>query len=235
MGKSANPQIRKSQIANRKVPFCYLLFAICYLLFAVLLLAAAAYWGPWVDHDAAALKLSGQDMGEFVKFIPEISARQVRFPRQLFYLPPFVCAICMVLLAANQHLVYPRWLRVGMLGLALILLPGLLPPVWSHPKEWFAAEYRLQGIALALGAMTIMAHGLFRNVSTPTLALILGVLALTGLVPVQWAFWVIKPRVWAVYDTPTVRLGWGLWLSTAAWAGLAISSVATWVIAKTSQ
>jgi hypothetical protein len=228
MGKSANGQIRKSQNSNRKVPFCYLLFA-------VLLLAAAAYWGPWVDHDAAALKLSGQDMGEFVKFIPEISARQVRFPRQLFYLPPFVCAICMVLLAANRHLVYPRWLRVGMLGLAVILLPGLLPPVWSHPKEWFATEYRLQGIALALGAMTIMAHGLFRNVSTPTLALILGVLALTGLVPVQWAFWAIKPRVWAVYDTPTIRLGWGLWLGIAAWVGLAISSVATWVIARTSQ
>jgi hypothetical protein len=221
------------QITNHKVSRRRLLFAICYLLFVTL--AALAYWGPWVEHDTAALKLSGQDMGEFVKFIPEISARQVRFPRQLFYLPPFVCAICMVLLAANRHLVYPRWLRMGMLGLALLLLPGLLPPVWSHPKEWFTAEYRLQGIALALGAMTILAHGLFRNVLPPTLALILGVLALTGLVPVQWAFWAIKPRVWAVYDTPTIRLGWGLWLGIAAWVGLAISSAATWVIAKTCQ
>jgi hypothetical protein len=46
------------------------------------------------------------------------------------------------------------------------------------------------------------------------------VLASVALIPAQWAFWVIRPRIWAVYDTPTIRLGWGLWLDIAAWGGM---------------
>jgi hypothetical protein len=191
-----------------------------YLLLATVLLAALAYWAPWVYHRTAALKLSGQDLGEFVKFIPEIRRGWMRFPRQLFYLPPFVCVICLVLLSTNRHLSYPRWLRLAMLVLAPFLLPGLLPPAWGHPKELFAPEFRLQGIALVLGLLLILAHGLFRRVRLSALVLLLGALALTALIPPQWAFWAIRPRIWAVYDTPTIRLGWGLWLGIVAWVSM---------------
>jgi hypothetical protein len=37
-----------------------------------LALAILGYFGPWVDHKTAALVLTGQDMGEFVKFLPEV-------------------------------------------------------------------------------------------------------------------------------------------------------------------
>jgi hypothetical protein len=223
MGKSANPQIAGNQRLQRKSQDTILLFVrqplvARYLLFVIL--AAVGYWGPWVDHDAAALQLSGQDLGEFVKFIPEISNGQIKFPRQLLYLPPLVCTICVVLLAVNRHLACPRWLRVAMLGLALLLLPGLLPPVWGHPRELFSAEYRLQGIALVLGLAVVLAHGPFRNLSLFALTTTLGALALIGLLPAQGAFWAVRPHIWAAYGTPTIRLGWGLWLSMAAWLGL---------------
>lgn len=195
-----------------------------YLLLVTLLLTALAYWAPWVDHDTAALKLSGQDLGEFVKFIPAIRTGQISFPRQVFYLPPLVSAICLVLLAANWRLAYPRWVRVGMLAFALSLLPGLLPPAWGHPRELFTTEFRLQGVALVLCLLLILAHGAFRRVPLAALALTLGALALVALIPAQWAFWVIWPRIWAAYDTPTVRLGWGLWLDIAAWVGVTISA-----------
>ena len=107
-----------------------------YFLLSVLLLAALSYWLPWVEHNAAALRLTGQDMGELVKFLPsslEASGSMPRgqVPRQLFYTPPFACAICLLLLAANKHLVYPRWLCVAVLACAALLLLGLLPPVWA--------------------------------------------------------------------------------------------------------
>jgi hypothetical protein len=111
-----------------------------------------------------------------------------------------------------------------MLGLALLLLPGLLPPVWGHPKELLTAEFRLQGIALAFGLTWILAHALFRPVPLHVLGNILAALALMALVPPQWAFWAIRPRIWAAYYTPTVRLGWGLWLDILAWAGTIAAS-----------
>ena len=195
-----------------------------HLVLAAIVLAAISYWAPWVDHDTAALKLSGQDLGEFVKFIPDIRRGHMRFPRQLFYLPPFVCVACLVLLSTNRQLPYPRWLRVGMLALAVLLLPGLLPPVWGHPKDLFTQEFRLQGIALVLGLLLIAAHGAFRGLSLRTLSLALVVLALVGLVPAQWTFWAIRPHIWAAYNTPTVRLGRGLWLDIVAWLSLLVAA-----------
>lgn len=195
-----------------------------YLLLVSLLAVVPAYWGPWVGHNTAALRLSGQDLGEFVKFIPEIRRGQSHFPRQLFYLPPLACCACLAAIAANRHLPYPRWLRLGMLFLALLVLPGLLPPAWGHPRELFTAEFVLQGLAFMLGVLLVLAHGLFRRVPPVPLAVALGVLALIGLVPAQWAFWAIRPRIWAVYDTPTIYLGWGLWLMQAAWFAVWIAA-----------
>jgi hypothetical protein len=210
IGKSANGEIMSRQPT----------MTLGYLLLAAILLAALSYWAPWVNHSTAALKLSGQDLGEFAKFIPDIRRGHMRFPRQLFYLPPFVCVACLVLLSTNRQLPYPRWLRVVMLALAVLLLPGLLPPVWGHPKDLFTQEFRLQGIAFILGLLLIAAHGVFRVLSLRTLSLALVVLALIGLIPAQWAFWAIRPRIWAAYNTPTVHLGWGLWLDIVAWVGL---------------
>jgi hypothetical protein len=205
-------------------------------LLAAVLLAALAYWAPWIDHNAAALKLSGQDMGEFVKFLPDLQEGERAgnvgigpLPRQLFYLPPFACVVCLVLLSANRQMVYRRWLRVGMLVCALLLLPGLLPPAWGHPKELFTAEYRLQGIALVLGFLLILGHGLFRRLSLRGLAVAVSLLALAALIASQSAFWAIVDRLWTVYNTPTARLGWGLWLHIVAWLGVIASAAVIYV------
>ena len=203
-----------------------------YLVLVTIVLATVSYWAPWVDHDTAALVLSGQDLGEFVKFIPEIRRGQVRFPRQLFYLPPFAVAIGLVLLSINRQLAYPRGLRAVMLVLALLALTGILPPAWGHPRELFSPEFRLQGLALGVGLLMVLAHGLFRPLPLSALGLALGMLALTALIPPQWAFWAIRPRIWAVYDTPTIRLGWGLWLTILAWAGMFACSVSLFRIGR---
>jgi hypothetical protein len=192
------------------------------LLLVALLLAAVSYWLPWVDHDAAALRLTGQDMGEFVKFLP--ASQRVtgdrhtgRMPRQLFYVPPFFCSICLTLLVPNRQFYYPRWLRVAMLVGAALLLLGLLPPVWGHPKELLAGEFRLQGYSLVLGLGLVLGHGLYRKIPLQALAIVISVLSLLALIATQGAFWLVRPRLWAAYNTPTLSLGWGLWLHIVAW------------------
>jgi hypothetical protein len=192
------------------------------LLLVALLLAAVAYWAPWVGHPAAALKLTGQDLGEFVKFIPETGPT---FPRQLFYVPPLACTLFLVLLAVQPSAHLPRWLRTVMLACALLILPGLLPPVWGHPGDLFKPEFRLQGLAMVLGLAVIAAHGLLGRVPKRVTGFALLCLALLALVLPQAAFWAIRGPLWAVYNTPTIRLGWGLWLHVLAWIGVL---AATW-------
>ncbi len=187
---------------------------------ALLALALAAYWLPWIDHQSAALKLCGQDLGEFVKFLPQIRRGQMQFPRQVFYLPPLVAALSFVLLSTNRQLDYPRWARIVVLVLAILALPGLLPPVWGHPRDLFTAEFRLQGIALVLGLLAVLSHGIWKGLSLRLVGWSLGILALLALVPTQWAFWTIRPHIWQAYNTPTIHLGWGLLLEIAAWLGV---------------
>jgi hypothetical protein len=199
------------------------------LLPVALLLAVVAYWAPWIGHRSAALKLSGQDLGEFVKFVPEISAA---FPRQLFYIPPLACSLSLVMLATNREVGYARWLRACMLACALLLLPGLLPPAWGHPRELFAPEFRLQGAAVLIGALVVLGHGLFRQVPKRVMSWAVSGLALLALVLPQAAFWAIRDRLWAIYRTPTIHLGWGLWLHVAAWVGVLFGA---WRVAWTRR
>jgi hypothetical protein len=180
---------------------------VAYGLLLALALSLLAYWAPWVHHAAAALRLSGQDLGEFVKFIPAIRRGELSFPRQLFYLPPLVATIVLVAISVNRQLPYRQWLRVAMLVFSVAVLPGVLPPAWGHPKELFVAEFRLQGIGLLLGAGVAAAHGLFRRLSLRTLALIVLALALPALAAPQAAFWAIRPRLWAAYDVSGLGLG----------------------------
>ena len=156
--------------------------AICaWSILGLLTLALAAYWLPWIDHQSAALKLSGQDLGEFVKFLPQIRRGQVRFPRQVFYLPPFVAALSFVLLSTNRQLGYPRWVRILILVLAILALPGLLPPVWGHPRDLFNAEFRLQGIALVLGSLFGTGHLLLGRLSLSAIAFAAAAASVAGI------------------------------------------------------
>lgn len=194
-------------------------------LLSALVLALVAFWAPWVDHTAAALRVSGQDLGEFVKFIPAIRRGELFFPRQVFYVPALALAVVLVLLSVSRHLPYRGWLRAAMLAASIAVLPGLLPPAWGHPRELMGPEFRLQGIGLLLGAGIVAAHGLFRRLPLRAFAIVILVLAIPALVAPQGAFWAIRARIWAAYGVSRLRLGWGLWLHIVAWLGVAACAV----------
>ena len=77
------------------------------LLPLALLMALVGAFGPWVSHRAAALVLTGQDMAEFVKFLPDVRSGELRVTRELFYLPFLAGAalyvVAFFLSAASRH------------------------------------------------------------------------------------------------------------------------------------
>ncbi len=176
-----------------------------------LVLAIVGYFGPWVDHKTAALVLTGQDMGEFVKFLPEVRAGTVPMIRELFYLPPFAAALCLILLMASKRLTYPLVVRAVMLLAVLGLAWAMLPPVWT-PQLLVTAEFRKQTVAIAFCLLLLLVHPVLRRLPSRLTAVAMMVLALLGAGPPLWQFFAIREAVNRAYGWP-VQVGWGLWVT----------------------
>ena len=175
-----------------------------------LALAIVGYFGPWVDHKTAALVLTGQDMGEFVKFLPEVRAGAVPMIREFLYLPPFAAALCLILLMASRRWAYPLVVRAVMLLAVLGLAWAMLPPVWT-PQLLITAEFRKQTVAIAFCLLLLIVHPVLRYLPSWLTAVAVVVLALLGAALPLWQFFAIREAVNRAYGWP-VQVGWGLWV-----------------------
>jgi hypothetical protein len=176
------------------------------------LLTLAGYVGPWIDHHAAALVVTGLDLGEYVKFLPAVRQAQVTVWREGFYLPPVAVSLTFTLHCYRVDLRYPWPIRAGMLGVAAVAALNLLPPAWT-PTLLPTPEFRLQTTAIGLC--------LFAIALSPFLALAprFVVLALCTLVILLALFFPLRdflrvlPDVAGLYRHPLYP-GWGMYAST---------------------
>ncbi|RLC69975.1 MAG: hypothetical protein DRI52_07915 [Chloroflexi bacterium] len=182
-----------------------------------ILLALVGYWGPWVDHQTAALVLSGLDMSEYVKFLPEVREGSVRVFRELFYLPPLAAALCLALLVGRLWPRYPLAVRVIMLSLAVGLCIVVLPPYPFVLHALASVELRGQFILAVLCLGLIAAFPLYRHLPSLLANLILIALALLGAIPAVAQFFAIRPALDRAYGWP-VQVGWGLWVMVVGFA-----------------
>lgn len=113
------------------------------------LLTLAGYFGPWINHNAAGLVITGLDLAEYVKFLPEMLAGRLSVWREGYYLPLVAVSLTLSLHAFDPRLKY-HWLGRGLvLTVALIAALNLLPPAWT-PQRMLTAEFRVQALALAV-------------------------------------------------------------------------------------
>jgi len=192
-----------------------------------LILALVGYWGPWVDHKAAALVLSGLDMADFVKLLPGVRAGTERVVRELFYLPPLAAALCLALLALTPslwgHGGHPRWARAIVLAVAVLLAPVVLPPYPSVLRALWSPELRWQ-LAASVLCLLLIGMGLCRRPSASLAAWLMVALALAGAILPPWQFFSIRDALDQVYGQP-IRVGWGLWLTVAGFLLVAAGAI----------
>jgi hypothetical protein len=170
-------------------------------------LASVGYYGPWIAHRTAGLALSGVDMGEFVKFLPEAISGSLNVVRQVFYLPPFTIVVTIALLKGSRRLNFAWPVRVACLLLAIPVSLQLLPPAWSL-GSLMSAEFRLQFLALALCWIMLALFWPLGRLPAWIAGTVAGGLALTSAVLVLWQFLGVKASIDAVYGTPPA-FGWG--------------------------
>jgi len=187
------------------------------------LLAAVGYYGPWISHPAAALTLSGVDLGEFVKFLPGVLDGSLKVARQSFYLPALAVVGSIALLIGARRLRYPWLLRLLVLGLAVPVSVQLLPPAWS-PTTLMSAEFRVQTIALGICWLLLGGFWLLGRLPPWLSGSVSAVLSVAAMGFSAWQFWAVKPEIDAVYGSPP-PVGWGFYLCMTGLAVLTAGSV----------
>lgn len=187
------------------------------------LLGLAGYFGPWVAHRSAGLTVSGGDLGEYVKFIPQFMAGQIALRREIFYFPLFAGSLIASLVASRRAL--PRGLRI-VLGLAALPLAlALLPPAWTPPLL-LTPEFRLQTGALIFCLAMAPAVIVTRFLPDRLVLLLMAALAVPAAILPAWAFLEVRPAIAALYRQP-LRLGWGFWAEL-----IGFLLVAFWAVAQ---
>jgi hypothetical protein len=164
----------------------------------------------WLPHPAAGLAQSGLELGEWVKFLPEVQQGIAPYSRNLLYLPPVTLGLALVLFSADWPPTLRTWLlRAGAVGVALLALPPLAVIVREPSSEW---RLRLGWIvAVGLAALLAPAIGRWPDRLRGLLLVACGV---AGGVWPTLAYWGYRPIISTLFAEP-VGIGPGLWLNLA--------------------
>jgi hypothetical protein len=171
------------------------------------ILAAVGYFGPWVAHPTAALTLTGPDLGEFVKFLPQGAPGW----RQLFYAPVIAVVATIALLARS----YP-W-----------LVRGPLLPAWNVPALR-TTEFRVQTVALLGCWALLLGHEWLGRLPRKVLGGVVALIAVAAAVVVVWQYAETRLAIGQVYSANAAppAVGWGL---PVCLVGLALLVAGGWL------
>jgi hypothetical protein len=196
-----------------------------------LLLTLVGYFGPWVDHRAAGLVITGLDLGEYVKFLPAVRDGSIHLWRPGFYAPLLLVGLTAALHAYRPGHGNPWPQRILLLALTLVAALNLVPPAWT-PARLLEPEFRVQtstlvGLLIALAGSPLLA--LLPARLSAALITAAGVAALALPIP---AFLAVLPAISDLYAPDggsslraPLSPGWGLWLMAVA---ISLTIVAAW-------
>jgi hypothetical protein len=214
-----------------------------------LVLALLGYWLPWLTHPAAALRLNGYELSEWVTFLPGVRDGSLPLSRLIFLLPLACLALLSGLAAARPastlalpplgastpRAAAPR--RAGLaaylpplagpagwalLLLGLLLALTVLPPYPYLLTAYADPEYQTQ---LFVGALALLAWAVVAYLPRDLNALLQALLALAAGLAGVWAALTVQPAASEVLNA-SWNLGLGWYLMLIGFAGLTVTGLA---------
>ncbi|MBP7998996.1 MAG: hypothetical protein KA314_06495 [Chloroflexi bacterium] len=171
----------------------------------------AAYWLVWMPGPGAGLQLIGLEMGEWVKFLPEVRAGQISAGRDLFYLPPITAGLLLALSTVGWPHRWPTWLVRGLAVLVSLLAFPSLDAIRFEPRSEWLWRLGLVGLVVMGVGVTPWLNGR-RGKAAAAFTILLSLIAIAGAVLPVWAYLVMRPAISHALTRP-VGFGPGFWLN----------------------
>lgn len=181
------------------------------LLLAAFTAILAGYLSVWLPNEAVGLSFIGVEIGEWVKFLPQMQSGEIAVPREFLYLPPISLAFMMMLFSATWREAGRRaWTMRGLAFLVALLAFPSIDAIWFEPaSEWLA---RL--ILVAAVGVLALAGNLLQRMPERLLWLMMALVGMAGaLLPIT-ALLAVRPAVELLLQVQ-VSIGIGAWLTAA--------------------
>lgn len=179
---------------------------------ASLILALVGYFGVWIPHKAAALAITGAELAEWARFLPQPEKRE------WLYLPLAVTFVLLAVQAGRSS--YPL-IRGGVALLLFFLLLALLLPYFiveallhnltTRVPLTVPPEYRGQLAVLIVASALVMAAPWSSRLPCRVRGMMSILLALTGILPALWRFVPLQEHIAVLYGSgyKASAVGWG--------------------------
>lgn len=169
----------------------------------------------WLPQPLAGLSFIGVEIGEWVKFLPEVRSGEVGSDRNLFYLPPLTLALMMILWTVGWS--NRRWQTWCLRGLAvlvsLLAFPALEAIRYEPAGEWLL-RLLLVTLVFASAILVPLTERLPEATALRGAWLAIMLLGLLGLILPTWAYLAVRPAVSELFRSE-VGIGPGVWLNAA--------------------
>ncbi|MCO5183031.1 MAG: hypothetical protein M9965_03750 [Anaerolineae bacterium] len=177
------------------------------------------YLTIWLPNQNAGLSFIGVELGEWVKFLPEVRSGQVSASRNFFYIPPIALGLIMALFTAIWPNNWRTWTMRGLaVAVSLLAFPAVEAILNEPTTEWLL---RLSWIGLV--GIAVLAAPFLGRVPRGVMGSIVVIAAVGTILPL-WAYWELRPIISNLLRSP-VGIGLGVWLNTLGFALLAAAGL----------
>lgn len=180
---------------------------------AGLTLILVAYFLVWLPQPVAGLSFIGIDIGEWIKFIPQVQSGELGINRNVFYLPPITLSLILITWTVS----WPerRWqtwiLRFLAIIISFLSLPSIEAFTEESTGEWFTRTVLV--LLVITFAILIPLHRYLPSViTTKGKWVLIGLISLLGAILPTWTYIVLREPVGHLFQAD-VGIGPGAWLN----------------------
>jgi hypothetical protein len=179
----------------------------------------------WLPQPVVGLSFIGAEIGEWVKFLPQVRSGEIVPGRNLFYLPPIALGLMMILWTAGWQ--NRRWQTWGLRGMA-VLVALLAFPALEAIRFEPAGEWLLRLLLVILVFVVAILFPLTKRLPRDAVMcgswLVIMLLGLLGLLLPTWAFLAMRPAISGLFRGE-VGIGAGVWMNAAGHLAVLSASV----------
>ena len=193
-----------------------------------------AYFLVWLPQPVVGLSFIGLEMGEWVKFLPQVRSGEILANRNYFYIPPITLGMMMIAWTVTWP--NERWQTWVVRGLAVAVAFLAFPSVEAILDEP-ASEWLLRLILVMQVLILAVLSPLFKRLPPGILItgswILILLLGLTGAIFPTWAFLSVRGPVGDLLRL-AIGIGPGVWLNAAGHI-LLVGTAAYFLVARVDK